>query len=303
MKRLVLITKRTRLAALVAAHHTFGAANFCLERQGQSIAAFESEDFIYQRAVQTIRQHVPADIPMVETERADLPNFLFRETDTVIICGPDGLFANAASFLGNQPVITVNPDPEHVAGILMLFPATKVGELLRTIRDGNERSELLPLAEACITGGPTIVGINDIFIGRNDHVSARYEIQHRAKKERQSSSGIIVSTGLGSTGWLRSIRAMVEAIAPGKEHTLCAPPKATDRELLFVVREPFPSPATGATIVTGRITPGNPLTVISEMPAGGCIFSDGITERPVEFNVGNTLTISVGNRYVRRVIS
>ena len=55
-------------------------------------------------------------------------------------------------------------------------------------------------------------------------------------------------------------------------------------------------------LVTGRITPGEPLVVSSEMPDGGFIFSDGVVERALEWNAGATVTVTVGDRYVQRIV-
>jgi hypothetical protein len=41
--------------------------------------------------------------------------------------------------------------------------------------------------------------------GQPGHQSARYTIEVDGADERQSSSGVIVSTGTGATGWCRSI--------------------------------------------------------------------------------------------------
>ncbi len=86
-------------------------------------------------------------------------------------------------------------------------------------------------------------------------------------------------------------------------HKLMSLPDPADKELVFVVREPYESPSTQAGIVTGRIVPGKPLTVISTMPKGGCVFSDGVVEKAAEWNAGSTVEISVGDRYVNRVES
>ena len=47
-----------------------------------------------------------------------------------------------------------------------------------------------------------VEGEQRLAVGANSHVSARYEIEIGERREAQSSSGIIVSTGAGSTGWL-----------------------------------------------------------------------------------------------------
>lgn len=303
MDRIVIVTKPTRLEELVLQHLTKGAVQFSLESQGQSIKPYHDEDTAYHAALTEIRRQIPSDLPITSVTREDLPNFLFRDKDLVVVCGPDGLFANLAKYLGNQPVLTVNPDPKTIAGVLMLFPPSAVGGAIAQAQEGKHRLESLPFVKASIDNDRVIWGINDIFIGRKDHVSARYEISSGNQKEHQSSSGIIVSTGVGSTGWMRSVAAMVSGLTrEGMTNKLSSLPDATSNELVFVVREPFPSPNTGTSLVTGRVVPGRPLTVSSEMPNGGYIFSDGVVEKAVEWNAGSKVVISVGDRYVQRIV-
>ena len=185
----------------------------------------------------------------------------------------------------------------------MLFPPNQVGALIAQVQASKHDLEQLPFVKATLDNGDVVWGINDIFIGRKDQVSARYEISFDSDSEHQSSSGIVVSTGVGATGWMRSIVAMVEGlIRSGAGHKLSLLPEATSNELVFAVREPFPSPTTDTDIVTGRITPGEPLVVISEMPEGGVIFSDGVTEKAIEWNAGSKVTVSVGDRFVQRIV-
>jgi hypothetical protein len=230
-----------------------------------------------------------------------LPNFLFRDNDLVIVCGPDGLFANASKYLGRQPVITVNPDQKTVTGALMLFAPAEVGAIIAKVLEGKHRCEDLPFVKAVIDNDKVVWGINDIFIGRKDHISARYSIAYGGRTEVQSSSGVIISTGIGSTGWMRSVATMVQGIA-GPNHKLARLPSPSDSELVFVVREPFPSPNTSVSIITGRITARHELTLSSGMADGGYIFSDGVIEKAVEWNSGSTVVVTVGERYVSRVI-
>jgi hypothetical protein len=301
MDRVVLVTKSSRLEELVLQHLTEGAARFIVESRGQSIETYKAEDAAYKASLAEIRRQIPNDLPLTSVTREDLPNFLFRDRDLIVVCGPDGLFVNLAKYVGSQPVLTVNPDPKTVAGVLMLFPPNAVGHAIAQAQDGRHRLELLPFVKASIDDDRIVWGVNDIFIGRKDHVSARYQITFGNEQERQISSGIIVSTGVGSTGWMRSVVAMITGLARGTPGKLSSLPSATSKELVFVVREPFLSPESGAGIVTGRIVPGRTLTVSSEMPDGGYIFSDGIVERAVEWNAGSKVEISVGDRYVHLI--
>lgn len=304
MDRIVIVTKPTRLEGLVLQHFTEGAARFSLESQGQSIDSYMREDAAYKTAFSEIRRQAPNDLTVAFVSREDLPHFLFRDKDLIVVCGPDGLFANLAQYVGDQPILTVNPDPQTVAGVLMLFKPNEVGGMIAQVQAEKHRIERLPFVKASIDDGDRVLwGINDIFIGRKDHVSARYEVSFGNQNEHQSSSGVLVSTGVGSTGWMRSVATMVAALIPhGTSHKLSSLPSSTSNELVFAVREPFSSPNTGTSIVTGRIVPGNPLTVVSKMPDGGYIFSDGVVEKAIEWKAGSKVVVSVGNRYVNRIV-
>ena len=65
-----------------------------------------------------------------------------------------------------------------------------------------------------------------------------------------------------------------------------------EKKLSFVVREPFPSNTTEATVVFGTISKGDPFRVLSKMSEKGVIFSDGMEEDAIEFNSG--VEVSIG---------
>ena len=118
----------------------------------------------------------------------------------------------------------------------------------------------------------------------------------RVITETQSSSGIIVSTGIGQTGWYKSVMAEAK-VACGLfgydgsgdyEKIGC-----DEKKLSFVVREPFPSNTTDATVVFGTIGEGDPFRVLSKMPENGVIFSDGMEEDAIEFNSGVEVNIGM----------
>jgi hypothetical protein len=71
--------------------------------------------------------------------------------------------------------------------------------------------------------------------------------------------------------------------------------------LAFVVREPFVSRDTQATLVSGLIRARNPLTVESEMPEGGYIMSDGMLDDGLEFNAGTTIKVGPADQQAKLV--
>ena len=145
--------------------------------------------------------------------------------------------------------------------------------------------------------GQRLLAFNDLFIGATSHVSARYQITHNNKTEEQSSSGIIVSTQAGSTGWLSSIFNMSFGIHKfiGKDDSKKKYAKLKDNQLMFAVREPFASKRTQIETTAGIITGKSKLIIQSFMPNNGLIFSDGIETDFLKFNSGAIATIGIAD--------
>jgi hypothetical protein len=74
------------------------------------------------------------------------------------------------------------------------------------------------------------------------------------------------------------------------------------KRLKFVVREPFPSKASQATLIYGAVAKASTLRVRSLMGGNGVIFSDGIEADFLEFNSGTLATIKVADRVGHLVI-
>jgi hypothetical protein len=103
--------------------------------------------------------------------------------------------------------------------------------------------------------------------------------------EHQSSSGVIVATGTGATGWARSISR--------ERATAVELPQPADRSLVFFVREAFPSVATSTSLTSGRVGAGAGLELVSEMSEGGVAFGDGIESDRIELPWGVCVRLSV----------
>ena len=72
--------------------------------------------------------------------------------------------------------------------------------------------------------------------------------------------------------------------------------------LMFVVREPFISRHSAAEISTGLLKPGDVLTMESNMPCGGVIFSDGVESDYMNFNAGTVARIHAAEQRARLVL-
>lgn len=299
--KIVLIVRRTRLDELVARFNTEDQARFYVERLGADFSDYQAEDRTYKQAVREAENILMRLGRLQIVERNFVPNFIFGPADTVIALGQDGLVANVMKYLDGQLLIGINPDPERWEGVLLPFTTADLELLMPDVFLGKRPVHTVTIAQAKLNNGETLCGVNDLFIGPRSHTSARYTLRIGDDIEYHSSSGIIVSTGLGSTGWLRSILAGAKGIAAtlsGRKLKIQENRSfAWDSEYLyFSVREPWPSTTSAADITFGKITTDMPLTLVSHMPENGVIFSDGIESDFLRFNSGTEAIISLADK-------
>jgi hypothetical protein len=221
-----------------------------------------------------------------------LSRFLFEPDDVVVCVGQDGLVANVAKYLSGQLVMGIYPEN---AGVLARHGTKIVGELLAAALADRVTVEERTMVQATTDDGVRLLALNEIFAGHRTHQSARYRVRYDGGEERQSSSGIVVSTGTGATGWARSI-ALSRSQAP-------ALPKPSDPNLVFFVREAFPSIATATNVTTGVVGAGHPLSIVSEMNEGGTLFGDGIEDDAVDFRWGLCAKVAPAPERLRLVVS
>jgi NAD kinase len=307
--KLVVITRKTALEELVERFNTRDQARFYIEHMGGSFQAYQDAHDAYHAAIGLLREAMPRGVRTQWIERAFLPTFTFGESDVVVVLGQDGLVVNTAKYLDGQPVVALNPDPLRIDGVLLPFDVHDASRAISLALGDEPAWSQVTMAQAELNDGQRLLAVNDLFIGARTHVSARYRLCYKGREEDQSSSGLIVSTGAGSTGWYRSILTG----AAGIVQDFYDEPRVSavrdrysfdweTRRLVFSVREPFISRTSTADIVHGTITPSRPLTIISHMPQNGVIFSDGVEEDRLDFNSGAIARIVLADRTLRLVV-
>jgi NAD kinase len=334
--KLILVIRETRLEDLKARFNTVAQARFYVEHLGGDFRDYENEDTVYRAAVDQARRELEQLGRLQVVHRKLVPNFIFGPGDVAVTLGQDGLVANTLKYLDGQPLIGLNPDPARYDGQLLPFQVKDLAKIVPDVFRGSRPTKAVTMAEAALNNGQRLFAVNDLFVGPQSHGSARYTLRHDGCDERQSSSGVIVSTGLGSTGWFSSLVAGAQGVAAalsgrarpvsqrhaksarvlqrvleagepdrlggggGKPPTVRFPWDAN--HLFFTVREPFPSKTTGTDLVFGKILPDQPLRIDSHMPERGVIFSDGIESDFLEFNAGSRLEIKVAERKGKLVV-
>ena len=298
MNKVVIVTRKTRLNDLIYKYNTMEQAKFYIEHMGADFSDYINEDKRYQEAVAEVMEASEKYARVQRIDRDFLPNMIFGKNDIVIAVGQDGLVANTLKYLDGQPLIGINPDPSRWDGMLLPFEAGEAEQILLKVIGGKYRPREITMAQAKTRDGQTILAVNDLFVGQKTHVSARYDITWNRKTENQSSSGIIISTGLGSTGWYRSVMTQAAGIAEefGSGNFQCENVGWDENKLIFVVREPFPSRSTQTEIIYGKLTKTDTFKVLSKMPGNGVVFSDGIESDAIEFNAGTEITVQIAPR-------
>jgi len=299
-RKVVLVTRHSRIEELIARFHTPDQARFYVEHLGADFSDYVAEHERYLVARRTVESALSSCARVQLLDRGFLPTYLFAPDDVVVALGQDGVVANTLKYLDGQPLIGVNPDPRRYDGVLLPFQPLDVAKVLPEVLANRRTAKDVTMAKATLSDGQVMYAVNDLFVGPKSHTSARYELRVGSRSEIQSSSGIIVSTGLGSTAWMKSI--VTGSLAVTQELGGSAPPLAPGPMpwdvpyLCFAVREPFPSVATKTTLVFGTTDVKTPMKVTSLMPEHGVIFSDGIENDFLAFNSGIEATISVSER-------
>ena len=302
MEKIVIITKRTVLEELVQKFNSKEQAKFYIEHSGSSFDEYQKEHDAYQTALSKLMKVLPLGLKQQVVDRAFLPNFLFGPKDLIVTLGPDGLVINTAKYLNGQPILAVNPDKKRIDGILMPFDIDGLTlHLFDVIARGNYSLDHISIAYLKLNDGQEMYGVNDIFVGPKSQISFRYCLKQLGIQENQCSSGIIVSTGAGSTGWFKSIVAGARAITESLDsHKITASQDSrfpwNSDYLNFCVREPFQSKTSGVKYIFGKITKDSPLYVTSQTPQGAVIFSDGIENDFLEFGSGKAACICVADK-------
>ncbi|MFK7960377.1 MAG: hypothetical protein AB8G96_07600 [Phycisphaerales bacterium] len=292
--RAVIVHRATEYEGLLARHATRGQAAFFLHGRGQDIDELEARHAAIQSALTAVMAAVPTPWRHTRVERSDLNRFNFEPSDVVLTVGQDGLVANVAKYLAGQPVIGVNPMAAVFDGILVQHAPASVAALLAHLdADHAVPGERRTMVQGTLDDGQHLLALNELFVGHRSHQSARYMLRAGASEERHSSSGVIVATGTGATGWARSINR-------SRAHRLDLP-EPEDAGLAWFVREAFPNVATGTSLDGGRASADEPLHLRSEMDAGGVIFGDGMETDHLDFGWGQQVQIDVAKTQLHLV--
>lgn len=284
IRRVLLSTKKTALEYFKE-HTDFLEdvlpRNELNEIRARHEAHYESLDRIRrelsERGVQFSRSYMPY------SEYED-----FRGKDLIISVGGDGTVLNSSQYIqDNTPMLTIRSDRRSL-GTLCTIDAEDFEEALSRIIEDEYETQDWTRVEGHF-GSRRVFALNEVYVGtRHTPTMARYELTFGGKTEAQMSSGVVISTGTGSTGWYANI--------PGSDGRF----PRTSKDLRFIVREH--NLAGRYSLTKGVIRRRQSITVRSKMNVDGCISFDGdCGKRMFEFRRGTLLRVRAAPTPVRIV--
>ena len=244
-----------------------------LERFDLERAAVEEEHLLHHESVELLTEAF--------RQRGVEPRVLLRRrygqeellgADLVLSVGGDGELLNVARHIRGRELVLGYRSYHRSAGRLLapasLTPAAVVERVLRgeyEVREWTRIEGTLHNGEQTLTD----LALNEVYIGDRYSVgTARYTLHLGDHEERQRSSGVLVCTGTGSTGWYANV------VVPGPRGGGYGQPfDNCSTELRFVVRDPIRSP-TLPNMVSGSIPLGETFTIKSTLNADGLVSFD-----------------------------
>lgn len=230
----------------------------------------------------------------------------FEDASLVISVGGDGtVLSTTRATPFNVPLLPLRSAPSS-DGVLCRYDYDEIDKLARDVTDQRYQVVEWTLLKLRYRN-QTEVALNDILIGAEKSMKvARFSVDCHGRTEEQRSSGLVISTGAGSTGWYKNIKkqhlktgfaSIDNTLSPvydwAAQHFFTFAPGR--REAWFTNRELLSE--TGVRCSQGTLTDGDVMHITSRMNVNGIISVDGDDEeRLFDFPRGATATIELADQ-------
>lgn len=211
-----------------------------------------------------------------------------KNADLVIAVGGDGTFLRSAQLIDRQLLFGVNADVKSKEGFFMKADKDSFKKNLDKIIKGRAKIKRLPRLEAYINGRKIgALALNEFFIGaRKSYHAAKYVIQIGSKKERQKSSGVLITTPIGSYAWAKSCCNNTMPL--------------NSKNYQFVVREPYEGKVfKNYRLKYGVLNNNQSVCITSEM-LDGVLVADSVGKEHSLKN-GSKAMIKLSNKYLNAI--
>ncbi|MEK6933919.1 MAG: hypothetical protein AABW75_03525 [Nanoarchaeota archaeon] len=219
-------------------------------------------------------------------DRDSLNKENISDYDIVISFGGDNHFQFVSHFIYDKPVLGINSDPERSEGALTNVSTGEFGKIYETLlRDNFEIKEWTRLKVEIDDKEINELAISEIFIGEKERFNmSRHIIKFNGGVEEQKGSGLLISTGAGSSGWYNSASRYL--FPDGNSF-----PK-TSREARFILTEPYRGRLSPLNLINGRIKENEEIEIISLSDSSPFISIDSL--KLIKLREGARIKIRIG---------
>ena len=222
----------------------------------------------------------------------------FDGSDLVVSFGGDGEMLDVSRYItGSEPVLGIR-STSRSRGYLLLSPALGFRDMAARLVGGDFRVESWTRIKGVLENGFHRIedhALNEVYAGDRFSVgTSRYTLRIDDREERHRSSGVLVVTGTGSTGWYANI-----VKNDGGGFGYGRPFPRTSVQLRYLVRDPIRIDELELT--HGAIEPGMDFSIKSTMNSDGVLSFDCSkisyeNPRAYPFNRGSVVTLGISNR-------
>lgn len=278
------------------------------------------------------RQELRELLPEAELVMMSQLNENIKGYDYVISLGGDNSFTYTTHYVDNTPIIGINSDPGRSVGAMCVWSSKDLEIFVQRFRNNNFKVEEWPRLEAKINGELIKPATSEYFMGeklRDD--MTRNILVHDNHEYEQKSSGVIVATGAGTTGWYDSARTTIIDLRPDlvgdftpqlvnylrttpqenlyliedneKEYLVIKRGKKIPRienKAAFLVTEPYIFKAEPPFKFEGELLPGQELVIHSLNDNQGYLSSD--SWHKYDFSRGKTAVIRISDKPLKVIV-
>lgn len=207
--------------------------------------------------------------------------------DLIITIGGDGTVLRASQYITHQMILGINSVPKVSVGALCSIQIQDIKEKFEQLADGDFKIKKLQRIRIKVNNTRIpYEPINDVlFTNISPAGTSRYLIATNGKKEEHKSSGLWVSTPIGSTAAILA--------AGGKKQTL------NQNNLQFFTREPYQGIYNPYSLTKGFVPKGKKLTITSKMIKSRLYLDGPTTFRTLEY--GDKVSFEISPEVVKMV--
>jgi hypothetical protein len=257
---------------------SFSEAVMKLASAGEDVGKMISSHETQEAALKEVLQILPKEqvVPWSEARVAKL-----ARSKAVISLGGDGQFNYVTQWCRDQVVIGMKSDPKSLGAMLRFVPGD-MERVVESLARGVYELESWPRAQAKIGDRHMRPATSDYFLGEYSRLlPSTVEIQWNNQSAIVRGSGVVVTTGAGSTGFLLSAGRYLGEFA--------RPFSPSEAKLKFVVSEPMEETFARGVMLYGEIRPGDTFKMRALKASNPVISGDGMGK----FKLGGE-TIEIG---------